>query len=110
MDGPTPTNQEALEAAVALATARRLAVHERCYEDMADLGASTEAVLETISGAVISQIKKSEPDYDVTRPFWILELSIPTDFHTRPLYVKVALRRPTLAAGKVLSFKPSGTK
>ena len=63
--------------------------------------------MEVVANATMSQIVKSEPDYD--KPdFWTLELSIPhPNSPTGLLYVKPVLHLPTLDSGYVLSFKAS---
>ena len=63
---------------------------------------------EVVANATITQVEKSERDKDATRPYWVLELSIPhPSSPTGLLYVKPVLHLPTLGSGYILSFKPS---
>ena len=107
MSEPTPS--QALAAARKLAANGELGVHPRCMQYLRLLSLSVNDAREIIANATMSQIVKSERDHDASRPYWVLELSVPHENSPSGLlYVKPVLHLPSsLCAGYILSFKPS---
>jgi hypothetical protein len=105
---PDPTSKQALAAAKALASARKLAVHSRCTPYLRLLKLGPDDAVALVASATLAQVVKSQHDENYARPFWVLELSIPhRNSPTGLLYVKPVLHLPTLGTGYILSFKPS---
>ena len=104
-----PTPKQALDAARKLAASGQLGVHHRCMPYLRLLTLSVEAAREIVANATPSQVIKSERDRDPSRPYWVLELSVPHENSpTGLLYVKPVLYLPSsLCSGYILSFKPS---
>lgn len=83
-------------------------MHPRCMPYLRLMNLEPADAREVIASATMTQIVKSERDADPTRPYWVLELSIPhVNSPTGLLYVKPVLHLPTLGTGYILSFKPS---